>query len=43
MVFEGTVHNVTLDLDSFILGDFAAAVVLITFGALIGKVPRLEP
>jgi len=38
MVFEGTVHNVTLDLDSFILGDFAAAVVLITFGALIGKV-----
>lgn len=34
--------KIKLTLDSFILADFAAAVILITFGALIGKVTWLQ-
>lgn len=37
-LFENNWTKITLNLDSFILADFAAAVVLITFGALLGKV-----
>jgi ammonium transporter Rh len=38
MLFAGDVHTIMIDLNKFITGDFCAAVILITFGALIGKV-----
>jgi len=38
MLFAGDVHTIMIDLNKFISGDFCAAVILITFGALIGKV-----
>lgn len=38
MLFNSDVHNVSLNLETFILADFCAAVILITFGALIGKI-----
>merc|ERR1711871_1776523 len=42
-IFDGSTDTkITITLDSFILGDFAAAVILITFGALIGKVTWLQ-
>jgi len=42
-VFAGdTGTKILINLDSFILGDFAAAVVLITFGVLIGKVTWMQ-
>merc|ERR1711871_1317839 len=42
-IFKGdTDSKITINIDSFILGDFAAAVILITFGALIGKVTWLQ-
>jgi len=39
---EGHFHKIELTLQSLLLGDFAAAVVLITFGALLGKVSPLQ-
>jgi len=38
MVFEGKFHKIELDLTSLITGDFGAGAVLITFGAVLGKV-----
>merc|ERR1711934_19695 len=37
-LFHNSWNKITLNLESFILGDFAAACVLITFGGLLGKV-----
>merc|ERR1719353_1191261 len=37
-LFHNSWNKITLNLESFILGDFGAACVLITFGALLGKV-----
>merc|ERR1711871_665134 len=42
-IFKGhTDSKITIGITQFILGDFAAAVILITFGALIGKVTWLQ-
>mmetsp|Transcript_6390 Transcript_6390/g.9305 ORF Transcript_6390/g.9305 Transcript_6390/m.9305 type:complete len:455 (-) Transcript_6390:64-1428(-) len=39
-VFEGHWEKIHVDLTDFIIGDFAAACVLITFGAILGKVNK---
>jgi hypothetical protein len=39
-VFEGDCDEIELSLTTFILADFAAASVLITFGAILGKVTK---
>lgn len=38
MVFEGKFHRIELTLESLITSDFGAGAVLITFGAVLGKV-----
>ena len=35
---EGEIHKITLDITSLIIGDFGAGAVMITFGAVLGKV-----
>ena len=37
-LFEGHWHKISLDITSLILGDFGAGAVMITFGAVLGKV-----
>merc|ERR1711871_1562516 len=42
-IFDGSTDTkITIGITQFITGDFAAAVILITFGALIGKVTWLQ-
>ena len=38
--FEGTWKKIELSLTTFVLADFACAVVLISFGAVLGKVTK---
>ena len=40
-LFENHWNNITLDIQSLITGDFAAGTILISFGALLGKVDGL--
>ena len=35
---EGEIHKIPLDITSLIIGDFGAGAVMITFGAVLGKV-----
>lgn len=39
---DGPFHKIAVSLNSLLLADFASAVVLITFGALLGKVSPLQ-
>jgi ammonium transporter Rh len=41
-IFAGSFHKIEVDVTSLLLADFAAASVLITFGALLGKVTPLQ-
>lgn len=38
ILVEGEIHKIPLDIPSLIIGDFGAGAVLITFGAVLGKV-----
>ena len=42
MAFAGKFHAIEIGLSSLLLADFAAAVVLITYGALLGKVSPMQ-
>lgn len=41
-LFKNSWHEITLDIQTLITGDFAAGAVLITFGALLGKTNLLQ-
>ena len=41
-LFDNNFHNVTIDIVSLILGDFACGTVLISFGAVLGRIKPLQ-